>query len=73
MSITEAKRIPLTAFWRFLNYQSRRDVLIMVGVPVERDPVRTYSAPNAHNVARKNWEEIPNDVQEKIYNLAVKS
>ena len=72
MSTTNSKRIPLPNFWRFMNKQSRRDVLIMIGLPMKHDPVFTYSADNVHNVARKDWDEITNDVQEKIYNLVVK-
>jgi len=67
MSITKSKRIPLETIWHFLSVRIRKDILIIIGLPFNR-----HGLPHsAESYSDNEWDNVPEDVQEKVYNFMV--
>jgi len=61
MSITKSKRIPILKFWQFVGRRTHEEIFILIGLGVDESRTRS----NDH------WDNVPEPLQEKIYNFMV--
>ena len=69
MSFTESKRVPMSAVWRLMSNRVRRDLLILIGQPIEHN-INNVDI-SARYLSLVSFSAIPEEVQEKLYNYMV--